>query len=212
MPGQVLHEIQCDALSRQQRARVAGHEKDGIAVAYGHPVLVLDADRDLSVEQPKRLEAERNSTDDSVLTRHEARAGAPVRHDCRDRRDVVEGTVLDECRADERIQRLARQRKAKRCPAIHGRHGQGRDCSWDRPAIALGKLGSFHRHTSALVAYSPGSTPFGAGDKGCVAPPPIDTMRSIASRARAATSESTVIRCCKNASESRTLGRVVTFM
>ena len=67
----------------------------GSPVSHAHAVLVLDADRDLRVEQPERLEAERNAADDSVLTRDEARARAPVRHDSRDRRDVVERAVFD---------------------------------------------------------------------------------------------------------------------
>ena len=46
-----------------------------------------------------------------------------------------------------------------------------------------------------LSVYSPGSTPSATGDKGCFAPPPMVTMRSIARRALSATSAGTVMRC-----------------
>ena len=50
----------------------------------------------------------------------------------------------------------------------------------------------------------------GRGGVGVI--PPMDTMRSIACRARDAMSGGTVMRCCRCSIDARTLGSVVTFM
>ena len=75
-------------------ARVTGDEQHRLAGSDARAVFVLDADRDLCVEQPKRLERERNAADDAALARDERRARAAIGDDRRDRRDVVERAVL----------------------------------------------------------------------------------------------------------------------
>ena len=64
-------------------------------------VLEIDADRDLRIELPERLDGERHAAEHSVGARHELAARVPVGDDRRDRRQVVERLVLVERRAHE---------------------------------------------------------------------------------------------------------------
>ena len=96
------------------------------------------------------------------------------------------------------------------------------------PGVSMGSPSDFAsasrcrlRPLSRLVAsssltqppvHSPGSIVSGTGDSAGPLRPPIAIMRSIAPRARAATSGATVMGYCMCSSERSTLGSVVTFM
>src|SRR5581483_1702899 len=137
-------------------------------------------------------------------------------HD-RDRRQIVERAILLQGAPNLRLELILLEWKAKQRRVDGGRAVERRDRAGYGAALRVhrgvgrGTLRRFHRrHT--LARYSPGSTPSAVGDKGCFAPPPIATIRSIASRARSATSLGTVMWYWVRRRASRTLGKVVTFM
>src|SRR6185437_6921662 len=100
-----------------------------------------------------------------------------------DRGDVAERVIFGERTADERVQVTLRQGEAQ----------------W-RLVRRVCRQRRRHSPTSCAGAFA------GAG------PPPIDTMRSMARRARAMISGGTVMRCSRFSSELSTDGSVVTFM
>src|SRR5256714_12468704 len=116
--------------------------------------------------------------------------GPPVRQYGRRRGDVVFGVVFFERGGNQRRRLLFRQ--------------------WEMKAFLPEETVSA-KLALQLFRHSPGSSDAsGTGDSGVW--PPMAIIRSIARRAREATSGGTVIRCCMRCKEVRTLGSVVTFM
>ena len=131
-----------------------GHEQNRRAGFHTAAVLVLDANGHLRVEQAKRLEGERDSSHDARFARHQSRAGTAVRHDRRNRGEVIERAVLVQRGPHDILEHVLLEWKAQHAASVDCGNGQRRDRPRDTTALA-GWL-HFHGH-SCSASRRPGA-------------------------------------------------------
>src|SRR5437868_10268415 len=148
---------------------------------------MLDPYRNVWVQLLERFKSQRQPRDHSTLTRDKTAPRPAIRQDRRCGGDVVRRVVLFERGGDQGFRLFSYQREME---TFFPEESVSRQ-------LILAPLG-----------HSPGSSEAsGTGDSGVW--PPIATIRSIASRARAAICGSTVMRCSIRCSELSTFGSVV---